>query len=356
MAGALINKYGGFHNPVAKVLAGGQEIKATDGIYLERVEVTASVDREPDMAVLVYRAFKLPQGTLEGLEKYFALGQRMEIKAGYGDCVSRIFLGYLHEIQVCDMAREYVEYLLVCLDVKGLMKKNRVYLTSGTAKAQQVFKDIVEDAGYGALIEKKSIAALPSGMNRACVIKGETHYDWLCGLAEYLDYEFFAGRGEMIFRRARMAGGEPMELTREQGLRSSCLTASLTRQTGRIQVQGHNRKDEIIVGTAKWEGIQKPFGDKIPRLLRNFELSIWDMEMETGEQATQRAQAIMKRISAEAVCMEAVNVGLPELEPGIRVKLGNDKVTSVSGTMYVKEVRHLLGQRGYQCILKGVKV
>lgn len=353
---ALARKYENFHNPTIKVMADGAELLTKNEIYLERAEVTASVGREPDMAVLVYRVYKLPEGSSAGLEKYLALGQKMELQAGYGEDITRIFLGYLHEVDVSDSMEEYVEYTLICLDVKGLMRKNSVFQTSGTGKTQQVLEDIVGSACYGALVEKKEIAALPGSLNLDCSIRGRTHYDWLCSLAEYLGYEFYCGRGTLVFDRARAADGETVELDREYGLQQVKTVVSMAEQTGNIRMYGYNRKDEKLAGSAVWPGMQGPFGGKLKRTLQGCTLEIWDMNLETGEQMNQRAQALMDQMAADCCRMEAVNIGLPELRPGCRVKLTNGKMTSLSGIFYVEEVRQLLDQNGYRTIAGGPRV
>ena len=248
----LAEKYGDFLYPVAKVIADGWEMPGEGVCCLESAEVISSVGKEPHMAVLIYRVDKFPAEYLAELEGYLQVGQKMEIKAGYGEKTERIFLGYLHETEVCDLMRDYVEYTLICLDVKGLMKKNSVFQVSGAKKAQQILDEIVSDSGYGFLVEKKSVSALPGSMNQDCVVRGNTHYDWMCSLAEYLDYEFFCGQGELIFRKSGEGAGDTVELTAEYGLQAVQATASAAGQTGSVSVYSYNRKDEKIVGSAGW--------------------------------------------------------------------------------------------------------
>lgn len=198
---ALADKYGDFLYPKAAVIAAGVEIPESESWRLENVEVNASVGRDPDMAVLVYRVDKLPPNRQADLEGYLEVGQKMEVRAGYAGQTSRIFLGYLHQVEVNDLMQGFLEYTLICLDVKGLMKKNSVFQVSGARKLQQIRDDILEESGYQFLVEKKSVSTLPENLNLDCVVRGDTHYDWLCNLAEYLDYEFFAAQGSWYSER-----------------------------------------------------------------------------------------------------------------------------------------------------------
>lgn len=350
---ALADKYGDFLYPVAKVIAAGREIPQNESWRLENVEVNSSVGKEPDMAVLVYRTKKLPAKNQTDLEGYLEVGQKIEVRAGYDGRTSRIFLGYLHQVEVCDFMQGFLEYTLVCLDVKGLMKKNSVFQASGAKQLQQIRDDIIGDTCYRFLVEKKNVSALPENLNRDCVLRGDTHYDWLCNLAEYLDYEFFCGTGELVFRKAGQGDGEVVELTAEYGLQAVRAVTSLTGQTGSVSLCAYNRKDEKIVGTAQWEGIQDAFSGKAAKTLQNFSLKMWDMELETGEQASALAQAVMDRAKARCSRLEAVTIGIPELKPGSSAEITDENVECLSGTMYLEEVCHQLDRNGYRTVVRG---
>lgn len=349
----LADKYGDFLYPAAKVFVAGEEISENEFWDLESVEVNSSVGREPDMAVLIYRVSKLPKKAQTEMESYLKVGKKLEIKAGYDKELGRIFLGYLHEVEVCDLMQGFLEYTLICLDMKGLMKKNSCYQISGKKKLQQVLEDIFGDAAYRSLVEKKSIAQLPKDLNLNCVIRGDTHYDWLCWLTEYLDYEFFCGTGELVFRKAGEGNGKLIELSVEYGLQAARAVTSMAGQMGSVSVFGYNRKDEKITGTAKWEGVGDAFAGELQQVLKNFSLNIWNMDAETGPQAAALAKAMMERTRAGCARLEAVTIGIPELLPGVDAKITDEDVKCLSGTIYVEEVCHRLDWKGYRTVIRG---
>lgn len=349
----LADKYGDFLYPEAKVIAAGAEIPENESWCLESVEVNSSVGKEPDMAVLVYRVDKLPVKNQTELEGHLEVGQKMEVRAGYDGQTGRIFLGYLHQVEVCDLMHGFLEYTLICLDVKGLMKKNSVFQVSGARKLQQIRDDILSDSGYGFLVEKKSVSPLPDSLNQDCVVRGDTHYDWLCNLAEYLDYEFFCGTGELVFRKAGEGNGTLVELSGEYGLQAVRAVASMTGQTGSVSVWGYTRKDEKIVGTARWEGGGDVFTNRMAQILQGFSLKIWDMELETGEQASALAQAAVDRAKTQCFRLEAVTIGIPELLPGSSAEITDENAACLSGTIYVEEVCHRLDWKGYRTVVRG---
>lgn len=350
---ALADKYKDFLYPVMSVAAAGREIPENEFWHLENAEVNASVKKEPDMAVLVYRADKLPEDSRSTLESYFEVGQKMEIRAGYDKKKSRIFLGYLHQLEICDLMEGYVEYTLICLDVKGLMKRNSVFQISGAQKVQQVLEDILEDEGYQFLVEDTDISPLPDKLNLNCVIRGNTHYDWLCSLADYLNFEFYGGRGELMFKKAGEGNGETVELTGEYGLTAVQAVVSVAEQTGSVSVYGYNRKDEAIMGSAKWAGGGQVFTHKLGQTLQGLSVKIWDPELDTSEQAAAAAQAAMARSQAQCCRLEALCLGIPELEPGIQAEITDENVSSLSGIIYVEEVCHQLDWQGYRSIVRG---
>lgn len=350
----LADKYNNFLNPVTEVIVSGREINTCEGLYMQNMQVISSVGRDPDMAVLVYHADKYPKEPHECLERYLDVGQKIEIKAGYEKETTRIFLGYLHEVETADYMQTYIEYTLICLDVKGLMKKNSIFQFSASKNIQQILNEIMGTGCYSSFIEKKKIDTLPKELNQDCVIKGETHYDWLCSLAQYLDYEFFCGRGEMKFRKAEESDSELVNLTEECNIEAVRSAITMTEQTGSVQICGYNRKDQKILETALWPGISRPFGGKMKQSLSGCMMALWDMELETGEQAKQRAGAVMKHLARKSTRVEITMSGIPELIPGICADITNEDTASLSGKMYVQEVRHLLDENGFRTMAKGV--
>lgn len=353
---SLADKYRNFLEPCVKVMAAGKEIVVGDGVYLEKTEVISSVGMEPDMAVLTYRADKFSGEGVAGIEKCFEVGQKMEIKAGYGETAVRVFLGYLHEVETADVMLDYVEYTLICLDVKGLMKKNSMFRVPGSEKTAQVLEAILNTGCYKGFIEKKKMDALPKELNQEGMMKGETHYDWLCRLAVLADYEFYCGRGELVFQKACKPGPQTLELRVEYGLREVRRIVSMTEQTGKVQVWGYNRKDEKVSAVAAWPGVSGSFGNKIKQVLQGCEQVFWNMGLETGEQASQWAEAWMRRRARKSDRMKAVAMGMPDLAPGVCVELVNGNTASLSGVMYVEEVCHLADGGGYQTAISGVRI
>ncbi|MCM1113060.1 MAG: hypothetical protein NC399_07405 [Muribaculum sp.] len=349
----LAIKYRDFVNPRVQVSVGGQKITPGEGCTLEKVEITSSMEREPDMAVVVYRIWF--EADARDLERYIRLGEKIEIQAGYRETLTRVFLGYLHEIWVCENGSKFREYTLICLDVKGLMKKNSSFQASGVRRLQQILTEILDAKDYGELTDKKRVDTLPESLNQECVIRGETHYDWLCGLADKLGYVFYCDRGELVFGELQGEAADTYELTREYGLYSIRTSATLAGQTGIIEVNAYNRRDQTISGRAEWPGVPDPFCKTTKKSLKNFRLAYWDMELETKEQADSLAKAYMDRMVRKCARMEITHIGIPELRPGVKVSVAADSASDLSGEFYVDETVHLLDENGYRTVAKGIR-
>lgn len=349
----LADKYKDFAFPCLQVWVKGRQISTDTECVLERAEVLSTLEREPDMAVVVYSV--RAGAAHSSIESTLDLGEKVELKAGYGESLLRVFLGYLHEIQVYDCGQGLWEYTLFCLDVKGLMKKNSSYQASGSRKTQQILTDILNTPCYKGFMEKQDIGTLPKFLNQDCVIKGETHYDWLCALADRLGYGFFCDRGELVFKELQKNKADTFRLTREYGLQAVRMVTTLTGQTGSIQINGYNRKDEKIAGSAKWPGAGGPFGRTAERLLKNCAYVFWNLELETREQADHQAKIFMDRTVKNCARLEALHIGIPELRPGVCVSVNEEKASSLSGVLYVDQTTHIWDGGGYRTVVRGAR-
>ncbi|MCM1100733.1 MAG: contractile injection system protein, VgrG/Pvc8 family [Clostridium sp.] len=347
----LAGKYNDFVNPRMEVMAEGHKISVGEECMLQSAEILSTLAADPDMAVLVYLT-----GTKQGsrdLEERIDPGAKMEILAGYDGELSRIFLGYLHEVQVTDRGQNLREYTLICLDVLGIMKKNNSFRTSGAKKIRQVLDEILHENAYGRLIEKYTVDAPPENLNRDCVLRGETHYDILCRLADELGFEFFCDRGELLFRKPPKTAGERYGLSREYGLLQVRLSATLAGQTGSIRIVGYNRRDEKIAGEAKRPRVTAPFWKKTDSRLADCGYVLRDPEIETGAQADHRARTLMERTAEQCLRMDAIHIGIPELRPGVSVSFEEETDSSLRGVVYVDRTVHLLDEGGYRTAVWG---
>lgn len=352
-ARSLAEKYKDFHNPTLKLLLDGRELALGEEAYFDSANIISSVKKEPDMAVLTYLINRAFPESIKKFEGYLALGQKMEILAGYGNEAGRIFLGYLHEVGVSDDGMGYINYTLLGLDAKGLMKKNSAFLASGVKKAQQVLDEMLKNSGYSGLLEKRTITPIPAEFNQSIMVGGETDYDWICHLAERLGYEFYCGRGEFIFRAAGQEKDEKLELSGKYGLLNVKTIVSMEQQTGGIAVGAYNRADEKLSACAQWQGASGPFVQKLRQKLSAFSLSVWDMGLETGKQAKLVAENRMGWAVRQCSRMEALHMGLPELAPGICVKIVDDAAQSLCGRIYVEEAEHQISAEGYRTYVRG---
>ncbi len=349
---ALAKKYGDFTSPTVQVLIADTELKTEEGLWLEQAEVMASVFYEPDMAVLYY-GVRSAVSKVQKLEKRLALGRKIEIRAGYGKEVLRIFYGYIHEISVRREEKDFMEYELICLDVKGLMRLNSTYGISGTRKTEQVLSAVLGDAMYAPFIEGKTVEKLPASMNEPCMLGGETHYEWLCRLADYLQYSFFINRGRLYFGPDRKDTGIMTKLSENCVIHRICTTATLSDQAGVIEVNGFNREDERLFARAYFKAPGGPFEQELKRVLSGSRRVCSAGFLSANEQASVRAKALMHKAVKACSGMEIVAEGVPEMQPGAYIKVADNISESFSGRIYVEEVSHKLGADGYRMVIKG---
>lgn len=347
----LAEEYDGFVDPSAEILVDGSILKGEDGLWLEQIKITSSVFHEPDSAMLHYLV-RTPE-CVKKMENLLCAGSRIEIKTGYGKSVMRVFYGYIHEISVRAGTGDIIGYTILCMDVKGLMRLNSVYGISGVKRTDRILSEILNDGMYAPFIESRKVEKLPGCMNGGCFIRGDTHYDWLCGLADFLHFSFSANNGRLYFGPAGKDGDIVTELAAGCGVGRIETCVTLSGQTGSVEVSGFNGKDEKLSALERWKAPGGPFERKLPGLLSHSSRVYSAFSISTDEQAAYRARALMRRMEEDCSKMEIEAAGIPQMQPGIFIKVKTDAINSLSGKIYVEEVTHSLGADGYSMVVKG---
>lgn len=351
---SLARKYEDFVRPQIQVLLDGRELKSGDGISLARAEVTVSCHVEPNMAVLSYYVDRI-DGAVSAMERRLQTGSRVEIKTGYQQVFTQIFVGYLHEIEVSASDEGMVRYELTCLDVRGLMMSSCHYETSGVKKADQLLKEILGRGMYASFLSSKKLSAIDSGMNRLCVLNGESDYDWIRNLALQLHYEFFITGDTLFFRKSREDSSVLTTLTRKFGMSLAQTTVSLSGQTIACEVTGFDRNGQKLSGKAQAVTSGRLFGSRLSSVLSGSTKVYVDNSLETQAQAVYRAKALMGACGDRYCQMRILQIGLPELVPGRFIQVKEEEVPSLSGKLYVEEVIHMFGEDGYHVSLTGTR-
>lgn len=349
----LASKYDDFKMPDISVFLDGKEIKTGNDICLANAEICISCRTEPNIAVLSFTVDRI--NGAPAMEKGLSLGNKAEIKLGYKNGLTAVFLGYLHEIEVTSHDEEYAEYELTCLDVKGRMMAGYIYETSGQKKEEQLLQEIIKKAPYGDLIGSKKLDSIDSSMNKICLVNGMSHYQWVSELAKRLDYEFYMAGETLYFKKSREDSTPLTELTRDYGVLEIQTRVTLAEQVGELEVTGYNRKEEILSVKVKRKNAGGPFESGIPSFLRGSDRTKLDPYIDDKSQSAYVARTMMQRIERKSSAVNVLTIGIPELVPGRFVKITDDCMSSLTGKAYIEEVTHFYGENGYLTMLKGYR-
>lgn len=352
---SLARKYEDFVRPQMQVLLDGREMKSGNGISLNKAEITVSCHMEPNMAVLSYFVERAGGGAVSTMEKRLQAGGKVEIKTGYHNQLTLIFVGYLHEIVVTASDEGMVGYELTCLDVRGLMMNSYYYETSGIKKADQLLKEIVGRSAYSSFLSAKKLSAIDGSMNQICVLNGESDFDWIRGLVQLLHYEFFICGDTLYFRKSREDGSVLTTLSHRFGMSLVQTIVSLTGQTLGCEVTGFDRNGQKLSGKAATAASGKIFGSRLSNVLSGSRKVYVDNSLQTQTQAVYRARALMSSCEDRYCRMQILQIGLPELVPGRFLQVKEEEVPSLSGKLYVEEVVHMFGDDGYLVRLTGAR-
>lgn len=350
----LAEKYEGFAQPNLCVLLDGTQLKTGAGIYLNKADIHLSNRTEPNLAVLGYTVRRTGDSAVSRMEKLVKLGGRVEVKLGYRQEMSRVFLGYVHEASVSASGGDSVVYELVCLDVKALMKINSLYGMPVQKKASQFLNIIFNTAAYGNFIEKKEIGAIEDAVNLNYAVTGETHFEWAARLAVLLNYEFYMSDGTLCFQKARKDSSSLIELNGEMGVIAQRSSVTMSGQTAETEVAGGRPGMERLSAVRKRKSAGGPFEQNMSKVLSGSRRRYIDDGLLTQQQAKYRAEALGETADCHYSGMELVTVGLPELAPGRFITVSNG-LASLSGKIYVEEVVHSYGKDGYITTVKGYR-
>jgi phage protein D len=129
---------------------------------------------------------------------------------------------------------------------------------------------------------------------------------------------------------------------------------SSAQQVSAVTVRGWDRKkNAVIEETAKWTDLV-PAGPEQQRLQQistafgNRTEVITDQPVRTSAEAKQKATDLLRRQLLEMVTASGSTVGLADLRAGTKVQIGGPLGPRYTGTYYVTQSTHTIGEGGYR--------
>ena len=350
--GQLQESYDDFFVPQFTVTVGGTEFAATDGIITD-LSVDLALDKATAFSFTLNYPYDAENGRFEHLDwERFSPDQSVSIKMGYGGTKKPL----LHEGRITAVSPSFPSGSTPTVGVEGYGllhtmseppepppdRDSWTHTWTETAP-HEVVKEIVREREY----DFRAVKTDEAGVEPAQIKQDESKHDlaFLLELGETYAYELYAWEGDLYFRPPRYDG--PADLLLEYGTSLDSFSPEVNEagRVDRIEVRNWSaEKGEEIVGEATRDEVagsesEGSSGEPTTETLR--------LPVRDTTEATARAEAVLANRLDGTVSGKGECIGLPEIRPGIRMKL--DGLTDqFSKVYYVESATHRFGNSGYQ--------
>ena len=346
----LEEKYHGFVVPTIKVKAGGTQLplNITDGIVSASLELSCIAAQMNVFSFTLSSLYNYKKQAfdMETIEKYFKLGNDIEVELGYIQ-TEPLFKGYIYETSYTLDINEGLTLTVTCKDFKGLLA-NKLGDTKrkGGNRIGEV-KNILNYSGYKKYAKLKSpkyLTQLESTYQNKDPNKLKEEHDPLVtelekinALAEEYGYEFFVLYDEVYFRPIFSDTGKNiMTISPDKGLLGADVSCSMAEMTETVEVRGYGEDElKVISGIA-----QKTVPPKVTTNTAALGYKvIYDEKITAEAEAKQKAKALLEDNKWQNAEINVRTIGIPDIVPGRTIKIeGLSK--NIDKDVYIQHVSH----------------
>lgn len=345
---SLSTKYHGFSVPTFMIKVDGTEISQKD-LTIKNIEVHLGTGFEASMSCFeVYEIYDLDERAFDATQaKKFSLGKTVEIHLGYIE-TTMVFKGYIETVKAIFSETDFPHLYIECLDVKGLMmhgiKSQVMNLTNYSEAVNKVL------GNYGSLAGSKTVESSTT-LSREIQQNNETDYAFVCRLARTVNFEFFVSEGKVYFRKPAYSSTSPT-VTLEFG---SVLIAfeqeqNLAKYVSSVVVKGYDDATHKVITSTATSSTKVGSGSKKPEsfasTLSSAKSVLIDYEINTVDEAKDRAEAELNYRSMNFVVGSGKCIGLPEIVPGKYIEI-KKLDPGVDNVYYVTKVIHKMNEGNY---------
>ena len=338
---ALEKKYNSFKAPTLEITVGGTKLVSSLKMSIQNLDIDLSSDYEASgCSFSIINAYEPSQTDFSKAANKIGVGDKVEVSIGYIR-TENVFTGYINSIRyLFDKYSHIGEIRVECMDVKGLMMKNRRMEFFTQKSADGILKEILSASPVSSYVEGKNIdpcdeEEIPLRSNM------QTDYEIMTEQASKLGYEFFVSQGKVVFRKKEKVTTPVMTLNPSCGiyeLRAGYCAQQLVRKIEVRSVDAETGK--LIKGEASISGKFSP-GSGGSKVIGNSKQIFYEPGLKDAAEAKKRAQARIQAIEDTFGSLELTCIGIPEIGPGRFIRL--EKIAEhVNGKYYITGVRHTM--------------
>lgn len=336
---SLATKYKDFMVPALKVKSGGFDLIGQSDYAVESVEVTLSQSAASAAVIRLTNVYDLEERSfVSDVTSDFVLGELVDIEMGYGSSLTSMFYGYVDEITYELSENPCVR--VTAVDVRRMMmgsKKSNI--THQVNSYSDAFREVIKK--YKPAYKTADIDATDK-LENACIIQNGSDYDFIKEeLCRKGNRDFFVHAGKLYFKEISAELFYTVEMEWAKDFISFQRRASFQDVVITIMGQDADKKEEV---TAE---VKVKADDKQKSLVKN-ENTQMDAAVEDNRDAKQIAEHKADEMKKQARQASGVCIGIPEIQPGGRVKIKKGDSRLIDGTYDIMEAKHSFGSDGYR--------
>jgi phage protein D/phage baseplate assembly protein gpV len=290
----------------------------------------------PDLCTIQFNCWDGQKQEFKWLDDdTFAVGNKIEIKGGYGSNLSTLFFGEITGLDMDLSALNPPTFLVRALDKSHRLHRGR----KSRSFVQVKDSDLVEQlAGEAGLTVGKIDQT--SGVHDWVFQNNQTNWEFLNARANRAGFRLYVeGDGILNFRRVVDDAPDTVSVRWGDELRSFRPRISAGHQVNEVKVRGWDRqKKQVILGSS-----QKAADSQGGRIAKSAfgpsEMHIVNRPIFSQEEATVLAQSVLDNISGEYLEGDGLCDGMPALMPGKLIEIGNC-VPKYNGKYFVTSTTH----------------
>lgn len=335
---ALAAKYKDFMVPALKVKAGGFDLIGASAYGVESVELTLSQSAASAAVIKLNNVYDVESRSYISDISDFILGEMIEVEMGYGSSLTSLFYGYVDEINYELSDNPSVK--VTAVDVRRLMMGSKKSNISHQVKSySDAFKEVVKK--YKPVYKTKDVDVTDK-LETDCILQNGSDYEFIKEeLCRKGNRDFFVHAGKLYFKEIDAELFLTVEMEWAKDIISFQRRASFQDALITVMGQDTDKKEEV---EAK---VTVKSDDKQKSLVQN-ETTQMDAAVEDNSDAKQVAEHKADEMKKQARQATGVCIGVPEIQPGGRVKIRHGDSRLIDGTYDIIEVKHSFSPDGYR--------
>lgn len=335
---SLAAKYNDFMVPAMKVKAGGFDLIGASEYGVESVDLTLSQSAASAAVIKLTNVYDLEKRSFVSDISDFILGEMIEVEMGYGSSLTSLFYGYVDEINY--ELSENPSVRVTAVDVRRMMMGSKKSNISHQVKSySEAFNEVIKV--YNPVYKTKDVDPTDK-LETDCIIQNGSDYDFIKEeLCRKANRDFFVHAGKLYFKDISAELFYTVEMEWAKDFISFQRRASFQDAVIRIMGQDTDKKEEVEAE------VKVKSDDKQKKLVKN-ETTEMDAAVEDNSDAKKIAEHKADEMKKQARQATGVCIGVPEIQPGGRVKIKKGDSKLIDGTYDIIEVKHSFSGDGYR--------